>query len=89
VQDFLRDGQVSVDIFGIVRSTGGDHGRGPIAASTRRTANAFGVGESMNFGAAQNCARGILGRSDRWARSTQPCRGDSVRVEVVIAHQKG
>jgi lipoprotein NlpI len=57
VQDFLRDGQISVDIFGIVRSSRAEAeaaGRSP-ASTEPRTASTFAVGEeSMNFGAAQN-----------------------------------
>jgi Flp pilus assembly protein TadD len=92
VQDFLRDGQVSVDIFGIVRSTGTEAAAaGRSQASTEpRTASTFAVGEeSMNFGAAQNflapAAEVVapLGKVDAAVR-----RGDSVRVEVVVRTRK-
>ena len=92
VQDFLRDGQISVDIFGIVRSSGTEAaaaGRSQ-AATEPRTASTFAVGEeSMNFGAAQNflapAAEVIapLGKVDAAVR-----RGDSVRVEVVVRTRK-
>jgi Flp pilus assembly protein TadD len=92
VQDFLRDGQVSVDVFGIVRSTGADvSAAGRSQASTEpRTASTFAVGEeSMNFGAAQNFIAPAadviapLGKVDATVR-----RGDSVRVEVVVRTRK-
>ena len=92
VQDFLRDGQISVDIFGIVHSSGAEAAvAGRSQASTEpRTASTFAVGEeSMNFGAAQNfiapAAEVIapLGKVDASVR-----RGDSVRVEVVVRTRK-
>ncbi len=92
VQDFLRDGQISIDIFGIVRSAGTEAAAaGRSQASTEpRTASTFAVGEeSMNFGAAQNfiapAAEVIapLGKVDAAVK-----RGDSVRVEVVVRTRK-
>ena len=92
VQDFLRDGQISVDIFGIVRSTETDAAAaGRSQASTEpRTASTFAVGEeSMNFGAAQNFIAPAadviapLGKVDAAVR-----RGESVRVEVVVRTRK-
>lgn len=92
VQDFLRDGQISVDIFGIVRSSATEAavaGRSQ-AATEPKTASTFAVGEeSLNFGAAQNfvapAAEVIapLGKVDAAVR-----RGDSVRVEVVVRTRK-
>ena len=88
VQDFLRDGQISVDVFGVVRTSATEAAAsGRSQASTEpRTASTFAVGEeSMNFGAAQNfltpAAEVIapLGKVDAAVR-----RGDSVRVEVVV-----
>lgn len=92
VQDFLRDGQVSVDIFGIVR--GGESQQKiekQIAGSEdQRLASTFAVGEeSMNFGAEQAfIARpaeviGPLGAVAATAR-----RGESLRVEVVVRTRK-
>ena len=55
VQEFLQHGQVSVDVFGIVRGgEPGRRGRGPSAhAPSRRSSSTFAVGEeSMGFGAA-------------------------------------
>jgi Flp pilus assembly protein TadD len=92
VQDFLRDGQVSVDIFGIVR--GGELAQKiekQIAGSEdQRLASTFGVGEeSMNFGAQQAFIAepaeviGPLGAVEAVAR-----RGESLRVEVVVRTRK-
>jgi Flp pilus assembly protein TadD len=91
-QDFLRDGQISVDIFGLVRTTRGEPSvatRSQTAAEPR-TASTFAVGEeSMNFGAAQNFlapAEDViapLGKVDAVVR-----RGDSVRVDVVVRTRK-
>src|SRR4051812_15433992 len=92
VQDFLRDGQVSVDIFGIVRSSPSEAAAaGRSQSSTEpRTASTFAVGEeSINFGAAQNFLAPAadviapLGKVDAAVR-----RGDSVRVEVVVRTRK-
>jgi tetratricopeptide (TPR) repeat protein len=91
-QDFLRDGQISVDIFGLVRSPRAEAGVATRSqtASEPRTASTFAVGEeSMNFGAAQNFlapAEDViapLGKVDAVVR-----RGDSVRVDVVVRTRK-
>lgn len=92
VQDFLRDGQISVDIFGIVRTPRAE----PAAAGRSQTttepriASTFAVGEeSLNFGAAQNFfapAEEViapLGNVDAVVR-----RGDQVRVDVVVRTRK-
>ncbi len=94
VQKFLKDGAVSVDVFGLVRggvedaeSTGvrrrADRGE-PEVSST------FAVGEeSMNFGSAQAYLTppanvvGPLGPVKAVVR-----RGDSVRLEVVVRTRK-
>src|SRR5439155_22086822 len=55
VQNFLRDGQVSVDVFGLVR-TGGEAvaERRASAAETPRLSSTFAVGEeSIDFGASR------------------------------------
>jgi tetratricopeptide (TPR) repeat protein len=91
VQDFLRDGQVSVDIFGMVRGEPPRKIEKQIAGSEdQRLASTFAVGEeSMNFGAQQafiaEPAEVIapLGRIDAVAR-----RGESMRVEVVVRTRK-
>ena len=92
VQDFLRDGQVSLDIFGIVR---GGEARQKIekqiaGSEDQRLASTFAVGEeSMNFGAEQAFIAppaeviGPLGAVEAVAR-----RGESLRVEVVVRTRK-
>src|SRR5258708_32237915 len=56
VQNFLRAGAVSVDIFGLVRGDEPALPGSPTRAATEpRLASTSGVGEeSMDFGAAQN-----------------------------------
>jgi hypothetical protein len=91
-QDFLRDGQISVDIFGIVRSPRAERtaaGRSQTVTEPR-IASTFAVGEeSMNFGAAQNFVGPAeeviapLGKVDAVVR-----RGDSIRVDVVVRTRK-
>ena len=92
VQDFLRAGQITVDIFGIVRGGGPSGATGPIkgAATEPRLASTFAVGEeSMNFGAAQNYLTPpalVLGPLNKMDVAVHP--GDSVRVEVVVRTRK-
>ncbi len=96
VQKFLRDGQVSIDIFGLVPggavepSAPADGARG--AASEPQLSSTFAVGEeSMSFGAAPRSGAlppaadviGPLGKAEAWVR-----RGDSARVEVVVRTRK-
>jgi tetratricopeptide (TPR) repeat protein len=91
VQQFLQDGQISVDVFGLVRgdapAAGTSHdvvGADPSLAST------FAVGEeSMNFGARQAFIAppaDVIGPLDK----VQPVvrRSESVRVEVVVRTRK-
>jgi tetratricopeptide (TPR) repeat protein len=94
VQDFLRDGQVSIDIFGIVR------GAEPMAqrqsagkATEPRIASTFAVGEeSSSFGAQQNFVTtpvevvAPLDKANDGSIAVR--RGDSVRVEVVVRTRK-
>ncbi len=91
-QDFLRDGQISVDIFGFVRTPQAAPGEavGSPTGNEPRTASTFAVGEeSMNFGAAQNFLAPTeevvapLGKVDAVVR-----RGESVRVDVVVRTRK-
>jgi tetratricopeptide (TPR) repeat protein len=90
VQRFLRDGQISADVFGLVR------GALPTASPSLRTSaeteafSTFAVGEeSLNFGATravvQPAAEVIapLDRVDAWVRP-----GDSVRIDVVVRTRK-
>jgi Tfp pilus assembly protein PilF len=94
VQDFLRDGQISVDIFGVVRGgTPSDQSAGgqpAHAASEPRLSSTFAVGEeSANFGAAQTFLRTpveVLAPLDQIDATVR--RGDSVRVEVVVRTRK-
>ena len=93
VQDFLRDGQISVDVFGLVRARRAPRraGEAPAAAAEPRLASTFAVGEeSMNFGAARAfLAAAGRGASRRSTRSTPSVRrGESVRVEVVVRTRK-
>jgi tetratricopeptide (TPR) repeat protein len=92
VQAFLRDGQISVDIFGLVRGDApatGPEGRAP-ATGELVAASTFGVGEeSLNFGAAQAILTppvDVLAPLDR----VDPVvgRGESVRLEVVVRTRK-
>ncbi len=92
IQDFLKDNQVSIDIFGFART---DAPEEPVARKNQsqeepRIASTFGVGEeSMNFGAQQALISkpvevvGPLGKVDAAVR-----RGESVRVEVVLRTRK-
>ena len=92
VQDFLRDGQISVDVFGLVRGATGPEAGRPVrpAAGEPALASTFAVGEeSMHFGAAASLVAppaevvGPLGEVDAVVR-----RGESVRVEVVVRTRK-
>ncbi len=85
VQDFLRDGQITVDIFGLVRSPAARRprrrdDRRPRPSRVPRARSRVGE-ESMNFGAAQNFLAPAadviapLGKVDAVVR-----RGDSVRA---------
>jgi Tfp pilus assembly protein PilF len=92
VQDFLRDGQISVDLFGLVR------GEPPGLPATRpstdvaapESASTFGVGEeSANFGAAPMVLLppsevvAPLDKVGAWVQA-----GESVRIEVVVRTRK-
>ena len=92
VQDFLRDGQVSVDVFGLVRlperdvpsglerATGGE----PRLASTfaqGEEAGAFGSATSVLMPAAE-----VIAPIDKVGASVG--RGESVRLEVVLRTRK-
>jgi Tfp pilus assembly protein PilF len=91
VQRFLKDGQVSIDIFGLVRGDEDSQpARGRVAAGEPAIASTFAVGEeSMNFGAQQSFIRPaapVTGTIDK----TRPVlrAGESVRVEVVVRTRK-
>jgi hypothetical protein len=94
VQNFLRDGQISVDVFGLVRAPepSGDAKSTQVAkpGSEPALASTFAVGEeSMNFGAARNYlapAAEVIAPLDKVGASVR--RGDSVRIEVVVRTRK-
>ena len=90
VQDFLRDGQISVDIFGLVRTSESREPAQHLSSGEPRIASTFAVGEeSAAFGATEAFIRtpdkviAPLGRVDAWVR-----RGESVRVEVIVRTRK-
>ena len=91
-QEFLKDGVVSVDIFGLV--PGEDPGTpaeaSPAASGEPRLASTFAVGEEGgNLGASANVVRDAapvvapLGKLDAALR-----RGESARVDVVVRTRK-
>jgi tetratricopeptide (TPR) repeat protein len=91
-QDFLRDGQVSVDIFGIARTAAPDpqtEGK-KVVREEPQLASTFAIGEeSANFGAGQSFitqAVEVIGPLDKVDAAVR--RGDSVRVEVVVRTRK-
>ncbi|MBI3494218.1 MAG: tetratricopeptide repeat protein [Acidobacteria bacterium] len=93
VQDFLRDGQISVDLFGITRVTAGPTAGGARAATEGipQIASTFAVGEeSAAFGAAAATLAAppaeVLAPLDRIPVTVR--RGESVRVEVVVRTRK-
>src|SRR5438093_1578505 len=91
VQNFLRDGQVSVDVFGLVR-TGGEAvaERRAGAAETPRLSSTFAVGEeSIDFGASRTFLAqpaDVVAPLDKLRASVR--RGESVRLEVVVRTRK-
>jgi len=93
VQDFLRDGAVSLDVFGIARgaapaSMEEDAGAGK--GSEPRLASTFAVGEeSAQFGAAPVSNAPpveVIAPLDKMPVAVR--RGESVRVEVVLRTRK-
>jgi Tfp pilus assembly protein PilF len=90
-QQFLQDGQISVDVFGLVR--GGETtpaARQVVQSADPATASTFAVGEeSLDFGARQAFIAppaqviGPLGKVDAVVR-----RGESARIEVVVRTRK-
>ena len=90
VQDFLRDGQISVDVFGITRA---EETASPGAANERsaepRLASTFAVGEeSARFGAGGvvTTPAEVIAPLDLAQVAVR--RGESVRVEVVVRTRK-
>ena len=93
VQDFLKDGQVSIDVFGLVRVP--EDAPPPVAAKAaasgdQRLQSTFAVGEeSMDFGAARNFiadARPVIAPLDKVNAVVR--RGESVRLDVVLRTRK-
>jgi Tfp pilus assembly protein PilF len=90
VQDFLRDGQISVDLFGITRAavSAPEVAR---TASGPRIASTFAIGEESGaFGAARVASTvppaPVLAPLDKIPVAVR--RGESVRVEVVVRTRK-
>ena len=90
VQQFLQDGQISVDIFGLVRGGPAPLSRQAVRNADAATASTFAVGEeSLDFGARQafiappSPVIGPLGTVDATVRP-----GESVRLEVVVRTRK-
>lgn len=92
VQRFLQDGQVSVDVFGIVRGAAQTTAAPtePRGGSEPREASTFAVGEeSINFGSPQALLTppaNVIGPLDSVDVGVHP--GDSLRVEVVVRTRK-
>jgi tetratricopeptide (TPR) repeat protein len=94
VQDFLRDGQISIDLFGIVRTPeAAPQPQSATKAAEPRIASTFAVGEeSSSFGAPQSYITQpveVIAPLDKVnGGSVVVRRGDSVRVEVVVRTRK-
>ena len=91
-QAFLRDGQVSVDVFGLVRMPEGaapGETKAP-APGEARLASTFALGEeSASFGAAPAFLAPpseVIAPLDRVGATVK--RGESVRIEVVVRTRK-
>ncbi len=91
-QDFLRDGQVSIDIFGIARTAApaAKDEKKNTAQEEPRLASTFAIGEeSANFGAGQAFIAQpveVIAPLDKVDATVR--RGESVRVEVVVRTRK-
>ena len=93
VQDFLRDGQVTIDIFGLARGAEAppqtDTGR-RAAETEPRLSSSFAVGEeSMQFGPAQTFVSKpaeIVAPLDKVDPAVR--RGESVRLDIVVRTRK-
>ena len=93
MQDFLRDGQISVDVFGIARTAEAQPvAQSPgIRATEPRLSSTFAVGEeSAQFGAAGVSSSAppaeVIAPLDKIPVAVR--RGESVRVEVVVRTRK-
>ena len=90
-QDFLRDGQVTVDVFGLVRAPEGAPAEGrAVAGGEARLASTFAVGEeSMSMGAAAAVITPpaeVIAPLDKVDAALR--RGESARIEVVVRTRK-
>jgi tetratricopeptide (TPR) repeat protein len=92
VQDFLRDGQVSVDVFGLVRTPERESALpvGQTAAAEPTLHSSFAQGEEAgNLAAAQTVLEApveVLAPLDKVSPAVR--RGESVRIEVVVRTRK-
>ena len=89
VQDFLRAGQVSIDVFGITRAPEAPAPAAAVAAGAEPAlSSTFAVGEeSLQFGAGRRLPGGpepaaVIAPLDLTPAAVR--RGESVRVEVVV-----
>jgi Tfp pilus assembly protein PilF len=90
-QDFLRDKQVTVDVFGLVPGLGPEKGEErSVALAEPRLASTFAVGEeSLNAGAPRAVLAApapVIAPLDMVDPALR--RGDSARVEVVVRTRK-
>jgi tetratricopeptide (TPR) repeat protein len=93
VQDFLKDGQVTIDVFGLVRAP--EDAAEPVPSKAtpsaeQRLHSTFAVGEeSMDFGATRAFLaepRPVIAPLDKVNAVVR--RGESVRLEVVLRTRK-
>jgi tetratricopeptide (TPR) repeat protein len=90
-QEFLKDGQVSVDVFGIVRGAAGEVGETTARPGGEpRLASTFAQGEEAGnlafAAAAAGPVREVVAPLDKVVPAVR--RGESVRVEVVVRTRK-
>jgi len=90
VQRFLRDGQISVDVFGLVRDPAPTGAPSFRAATEPQAFSTFAVGEeSLNFGATRAVvqpAAEVIAPLDRVNAWVKP--GDVARIDVVVRTRK-
>jgi tetratricopeptide (TPR) repeat protein len=91
VQNFLRDGQISVDVFGLVRGAAPPPKGASVSRPSEPTlSSTFAVGEeSMNFGAAESFIlepEDVIAPLDKVNASVR--RGETARIEVVVRTRK-
>src|SRR5262245_27224186 len=91
-QDFLRDGQVTVDIFGMARAAAPppESEKKKTGTEEPQLSSTFAIGEeSANFGAGQAFISQpveVIAPLDKVDATVR--RGDSVRIEVVVRTRK-